>query len=135
VEKGHDGVWRYELRDGGALDPETLYRVAGFAPMQPGVWIKKMTAAQRAHSAGVWPVVDVLDLPDYAFPRAIETLFESEAQLEAALERAITDRAWREQTVRMQREATLTRHTYDSLARDVVTMVGGAIVEAGEVAA
>mgnify|MGYP001194033032 CR=1 FL=1 len=135
VEKTADGVWRYEINPGGDLDPNTLYRVAGFDSLARGKWVKKLTGAQRAHIATVWPRVDVRDLPDYAFPRAMETLFDSEAQLEAALELAITDAAWRRETAQLHRDATLRRHTYDSLARDLVATVGGAIVGAGEVAA
>lgn len=132
VEKGADGVWRYEIHEGGALDPMNLYRVAGFEPTRPGVWIKKLSTAQRTHCAAVWPVVDVLDLPDYAFPRAMETMFGTEAELERALERTITDASWRRETAEMQRRAAMERHTYDRLAEDLMGMVSGAIVGVSE---
>lgn len=135
LERRADGVWRWEINAGGELDPDTLYRVAGFPEMACGVWTKKMSAEQRAHSASVWPIVDIRDLPDYAFPRASETLFETEAQLEAMLERAIDDTQWRAETATAHRAAALQRHTYDSLARDLMGMVSAALAGSNEVAA
>ncbi len=128
VEKSADGVWTYEIAPGDPVDPRAMHAVAGRDPNAARTWVKLIGEEGRRQIEQVWPEVDLLQLPDYAFPLAWETMFTSETELEAMVERAIGDDAWRAETARLHRQAALERHTYDRLAQDLLEMTGGAIV-------
>ena len=78
------------------------------------------------------PEIPLWTFPDYAFPRADETLFRSPAQLEARILRGVRDDAWRESTARAHRTVALQWHTYERTAREMIEFVGARL--SGQVA-
>ena len=62
-------------------------------------------------------------VPDVAFERAGETLFEDEAGLEAMIERALADRSWRDATIAGQQEVVRRSCTYEAFVARLLTLV------------
>lgn len=71
-------------------------------------------------------------LPDVAFPAARETLFESRAELEWLIERAIEDRGWRGAAIAAHQSAALAGMTIDRFASDLLAHVFSGLRRADE---
>ncbi|MBN8644213.1 MAG: hypothetical protein J0L61_03105 [Planctomycetes bacterium] len=97
---------------------------------------------RRRLAEGVWerhrqtcPHMPLESMPDYAFPDAHETLFSSEAELEAVIERALSDEPWRERTIAAHRRVASEQGTVDAFAAALLGLVRkglGVVVPAKE---
>lgn len=118
-------VQEARMQDG--ADPLLYYAMRGIPPVfdEQGrpVYRRTQTAAVRGELLGFWPDVPLETIPDLVFPRARETLFHAETELEQQLARAIDDPDWRRNTIAAHRAATLRSCTYDQLASTLLAMV------------
>ena len=69
------------------------------------------------------PDIPLWTFPDYALPRAEETAFASAEELEAVLDRAITDPQWRATTIADHRRIAADWWTTDRFAADLLDFI------------
>jgi hypothetical protein len=130
-----EGLPIYQCTDADGVNPGR-YFAARYVPPQLGesgecagkpVFRKPLTDAVRKGVLEDWPAFPINAMPDFGFPDASETLFRTRAELQAMLERAMNDPAWRDATIAAHRAATLQHCTYDRLAADLLAMVGAGL--------
>lgn len=132
----------YEAREGAgdaewALHVNGYHRAMGRGPARDdrgvAVYRRALTEAQRTDLLQTWPRYPMGCMPDFAFPDGHETMFHDEAELEALVERALTDPSWREAAIAGHRRVVLERCTYDVAARRMLGLVasGLGVVESG----
>lgn len=127
--KHPDGRWEYELHAGREPDP-IRYRDHIGKPLPPDPegtcdWRRTINGAPiLADHFRDDPVVPPLTaFPDYTFPSASETCFETPDDLEAMILRARDDHDWRAATIDAHEAAARQHMTVDTLARDLLGFV------------
>lgn len=92
---------------------------------------KPISDADRKAVLDNWPDFPIQAMPDFAFDHAYETLFHSEAELEAMLARAMNDPDWRESVIASHRDAALQHCTHDRFTSDLLSLLRTSLAAAG----
>ncbi|HVZ93661.1 MAG TPA: hypothetical protein VG797_04040, partial [Phycisphaerales bacterium] len=125
-KKDERGVWWYDLSPLQEIYGQYRHFSARSRFVGSGMNVLLKTRAfekNRGERADPIDEIDPRVFPDVSFPNAQETLFESRAELEEQLSRAIGDSVWRQKTIAGHAEAAREWMTTDRFAAELLELV------------